>query len=201
MCLLHHHPAREPGLSHIVSSTVEQAPTKEQTMYNNKAPTAPIPAAARHSRPASRFVEHVPAPTSSHSRPTSRFVEHIPAPTSSNLPTSPLVPVARTPAPTASNVPLVEEAKHKAWVASMPRLPPTSPLLPVAKIPAPTASVSEHNKNAELSNLSAEEPLLKENPGRFVLFPIQDTEVGEPRFHFFLKLCQITMTNHSLYPS
>jgi hypothetical protein len=55
-----------------------------------------------------------------------------------------------------------------------------APLCPVARItPAPTASVSEH-KNAELSNLSTEELLLKENPGRFVLFPIQDTEVSEP---------------------
>jgi hypothetical protein len=66
----------------------------------------------------------------------------------------------RVPAPTSSNV-------------------PTSPLVPVAHIPAPTASVSEP-KNAELSNLSTEELLLKENPGRFVLFPIQDTEVSEP---------------------
>ena len=42
-----------------------------------------------------------------------------------------------------------------------------------------TAAVSDHKK-AELAGQHAEEPLLKENPGRFVLFPIQDAEVGAP---------------------
>jgi len=36
--------------------------------------------------------------------------------------------------------------------------------------------ITEH-KRAELEGHHAEEPLLKENPNRFVLFPIQDTEV------------------------
>lgn len=37
--------------------------------------------------------------------------------------------------------------------------------------------VSEHKK-AELSGRFLEEPLLKENPSRFVLFPIEDNEVS-----------------------
>ena len=37
--------------------------------------------------------------------------------------------------------------------------------------------VSKH-KLDELAGRHAEEPLLKENPGRFVLFPIQDNEVS-----------------------
>eukprot|EP00985_Skeletonema_marinoi_P032674 scaffold39363_cov124-Skeletonema_marinoi.AAC.1 len=36
--------------------------------------------------------------------------------------------------------------------------------------------ISEH-KQAELDGRHLEEPLLKENPGRFVLFPIQDADV------------------------
>jgi hypothetical protein len=38
--------------------------------------------------------------------------------------------------------------------------------------------VSEH-KLAELAGRHAEEPLLKENPHRYVLFPIQDADVSE----------------------
>ena len=37
--------------------------------------------------------------------------------------------------------------------------------------------VSEH-KRAEMEGRHAEEPLLKENPGRFVLFPIKEPEVS-----------------------
>lgn len=37
--------------------------------------------------------------------------------------------------------------------------------------------VSEH-KRAEIEGRFKEEPLLKDNPGRFVLFPIQDNEVS-----------------------
>ena len=37
--------------------------------------------------------------------------------------------------------------------------------------------VSKH-KLDELAGRHAEEPLLKENPGRFVLFPIQDNDVS-----------------------
>ena len=37
--------------------------------------------------------------------------------------------------------------------------------------------ITEH-KRAELEGRHAEEPLLKENPNRFVLFPIQDAEVS-----------------------
>ncbi len=37
--------------------------------------------------------------------------------------------------------------------------------------------ITEH-KRAELEGHHAEEPLLKENPNRFVLFPIQDAEVS-----------------------
>ncbi len=39
-----------------------------------------------------------------------------------------------------------------------------------------TVSVSEHKKD-ELEGRHVEEPLLKENPNRFVLFPIEDNEV------------------------
>ena len=37
--------------------------------------------------------------------------------------------------------------------------------------------VSEH-KMAEMEGRHLEEPLLKDNPGRFVLFPIQDADVS-----------------------
>ena len=37
--------------------------------------------------------------------------------------------------------------------------------------------VSEHKK-AEMEGRHDEEPLLKENPGRFVLFPIKEPEVS-----------------------
>lgn len=40
-----------------------------------------------------------------------------------------------------------------------------------------TVVVSEHKK-AEMEGRHAEEPLLKENPGRFVLFPIKEPEVS-----------------------
>lgn len=40
-----------------------------------------------------------------------------------------------------------------------------------------TVSISEH-KIAELEGRHAEEPLLRENPGRFVLFPIKEPEVS-----------------------
>lgn len=38
--------------------------------------------------------------------------------------------------------------------------------------------VSEHKK-AELAGLHADEPLMKENPRRYVLFPIEDAEVSK----------------------
>jgi hypothetical protein len=41
----------------------------------------------------------------------------------------------------------------------------------------PAVTVSEH-KLAELEGRHLEEPLLKENPGRFVLFPIKEEEVS-----------------------
>ena len=40
----------------------------------------------------------------------------------------------------------------------------------------PRIVISEH-KHAELEGRHAEEPLLRENPGRFVLFPIKEPEV------------------------
>ena len=40
-------------------------------------------------------------------------------------------------------------------------------------------TVSDH-KLAELAGRHAVEPLLKENPNRFVLFPIEDNEVSDP---------------------
>ena len=42
--------------------------------------------------------------------------------------------------------------------------------------------ITEH-KRAELEGRHTEEPLLKENPNRFVLFPIQDTEVSTLLIH------------------
>ena len=41
--------------------------------------------------------------------------------------------------------------------------------------------VSEH-KLAELAGLHAEEPLLKENPHRYVLFPIEEPDVSQLSF-------------------
>ena len=41
--------------------------------------------------------------------------------------------------------------------------------------------VSEH-KLAELAGLHAEEPLLKENPHRYVLFPIEEPDVSQLAF-------------------
>ena len=43
--------------------------------------------------------------------------------------------------------------------------------------------MSEH-KLAEMNGLHAEEPLLRENPNRFVLFPIQDNDVSIPLVPF-----------------
>ena len=43
--------------------------------------------------------------------------------------------------------------------------------------------VSEH-KLAQLAGRHAEEPLLKENPHRYVLFPIQDADVSEVPYTF-----------------
>jgi len=49
----------------------------------------------------------------------------------------------------------------------------------VASAPAcVTVTVSEH-KRAELAGQHAEEPLLKENPHRYVLFPIQDADIWQ----------------------
>lgn len=46
------------------------------------------------------------------------------------------------------------------------------------------SSISEH-KLDELAGRHVEEPLLKENPQRFVLFPIEDNEVSSP-CHFLM---------------
>jgi len=43
--------------------------------------------------------------------------------------------------------------------------------------------ISDH-KRAEEAGLHAEEPLLKENPKRFVLFPIEDNDVSQCICHF-----------------
>jgi hypothetical protein len=47
-----------------------------------------------------------------------------------------------------------------------------------SSFPREEVQVSEH-KLAELAGRHAEEPLLKENPHRYVLFPIQDTDVSK----------------------
>ena len=49
------------------------------------------------------------------------------------------------------------------------------------------ASVSDH-KLAELAGRHAEEPLLKENPHRYVLFPIQDDDVSQLSFFIYTML-------------
>jgi len=50
--------------------------------------------------------------------------------------------------------------------------------LSVGSDDGPAATVSEH-KLAELAGQHAEEPLLKENPHRYVLFPIQDADIWQ----------------------
>ena len=52
------------------------------------------------------------------------------------------------------------------------------------------ASISEH-KLDELAGRHSIEPLLKENPNRFVLFPIEDNEVSysSPSFISYFMLC------------
>jgi len=59
-----------------------------------------------------------------------------------------------------------------------------SPNLPI-DLPAKQTSISEHKK-AENAGRFLEEPLLKENPNRFVLFPIEDNEV---RLYIFFITC------------
>jgi hypothetical protein len=50
--------------------------------------------------------------------------------------------------------------------------------------------VSKH-KLDELAGRHAEEPLLKENPGRFVLFPIQDNDVSTCIIHIICFMCSL----------
>ena len=62
-----------------------------------------------------------------------------------------------------------------------------SPNLPINLPPAKGTLISEHKK-AENAGRFLEEPLLKENPNRFVLFPIEDNEVSI-YFNFFHNMC------------
>ena len=52
-----------------------------------------------------------------------------------------------------------------------------SDIAPSSSFQRAEVKVSEH-KLAEIRGDHAEEPLLKENPNRFVLFPIEDNEVS-----------------------
>jgi len=58
-----------------------------------------------------------------------------------------------------------------------------------SNIVSKNVQVSKH-KLDELAGRHVEEPLLKENPGRFVLFPIQDNEVST---------CIIMTPSHNMY--
>jgi len=53
-------------------------------------------------------------------------------------------------------------------------------------------SISRH-KLAEMEGGHAEEPLLKKNPGRFVLFPIKDAEVSSEQ-PVGVRLCKFLST-------
>ena len=54
--------------------------------------------------------------------------------------------------------------------------------------------MSDH-KRAETEGQFQEEPLLKDNPGRFVLFPIQDADVRKSRFNCIYSLLIRLCTN------
>ena len=62
--------------------------------------------------------------------------------------------------------------------------------------------VSKH-KLDELAGRHLEEPLLKENPGRFVLFPIQDNEVSVHTTHVMSapRITYIILTPYSPCPA
>ncbi len=58
------------------------------------------------------------------------------------------------------------------------------------QVRASASDLSKH-KLDELAGRHAEEPLLKENPGRFVLFPIQDNDVSTCIIHIICFMCSL----------
>jgi len=81
-----------------------------------------------------------------------------------------------------ANRPTVDKTPTKSLIkASCPVSPDEDPSddAPASGGFEPTSAMVSEHKLAELAGLHAEEPLLKENPHRYVLFPIQDADIWE----------------------